>query len=52
MRRAVSVAAPFGFGARIGGVGWAVIRRRTKLPRLGAGLGVARRWDRVDLRIR
>ena len=25
--------------------GWAVIRGRAKLPRLGTGLGVARRWD-------
>jgi hypothetical protein len=46
MRRAasVSVAAQFGFGARIGGVGWAVIRGGTEYPRLGTGLGVARCW--------
>jgi hypothetical protein len=46
MRRAadMGVAAPFGL-ARIGGVGRDVIRGRIKLPRLGTGLGVARRWD-------
>jgi hypothetical protein len=54
MRRAagVSVAASFGFVARIDGVGRAVNRSGTEYPRLGTGFGVAKGWDRVHLRLR
>jgi hypothetical protein len=41
-RAALSVAEPFVFGARIGGFGQAVIRSRTKIPRLGTGFGVSK----------